>query len=67
MTQNGSLRNPTSNIHTFRTNVIDADILASIHTITTYPLIGNTSYTIVIKFFYENIMVNRIKSLFLGP
>ena len=45
------MRNPTSNIHTFRTNVIDTDILASIHKITTDPLISNTSYTIVIKFF----------------
>ena len=51
-------------MYTFRTSVIDTDILASIHKITTDPLISNTSYTIVIKFFYENIMVNSIKGLF---
>ena len=50
-TQYGSLRNPTSNLHTFRACVINTNILVCIPKITTHPLIGNTSYTIVITFF----------------
>ena len=35
-------------------------VLASIHKIPTYSLVSYTSYTIMIKFVYENIMVTPI-------